>query len=224
MTAWLLSLAVDALAGLWVVPAGGAAALWIYSLVVPGRLSARLVSVGSLVLAGIAGWLWVVVALDEAKEAGAAAERAAWVDRADREERRQDGANAAAIAAARAEVIHLRAQSDALAATLEDLTHEADASPDRDSIALPAASVRRIAAIGRSGRCEALRPAGGASGAGAGPRASACRAMTVAEVEDGWRRDRATIVALQRRFPALVRFYVDRDAALRGAPLRLGAD
>lgn len=218
---WLLSLVLGALAHLWFVPAGGAAALWLYSLVAPGRLSARLVSVGSLVLAALAGWLWVVQALDEARADGRLAERAVWIDRSDREERRQDGVNAAAIAAARAEVIHLRRESDGLASLLEDLTHEADLAPDRNRIALPPDSVRRIAAVGRGGRCEALRPAGGAVVAGGRAGATACRAMTVGEVEDAWRRDRATIVASRETSAALRRFYADRDAGLRGGPLRL---
>lgn len=213
---WLVSLLLGWLADLWFVPAGAAAALWIYSLAAPGRLEARLVSVVSIALAALAGWLWIVSALAEARADGVSAERAVWADRVDREERRQDGANATAIAAARAEIIHLRTQSDALAALLEDLTHEADVSPDRDHIALPADSVRRLAAVGRAGRCEALRPAARTAGSGGRSGGSACRAMTVSEVEDGWRRDRATIVEAQRREAARARFYEARDGVLRG--------
>lgn len=211
----ILSLLLGWLADLWFVPAGAAAALWIYSLAAPGRLEARLVSVVSIALAALAGWLWIVSALAEAREAGATSERAVWSALVDEERRRQSAANATATAGANAEVLHLRRENDALAATLEDLTHEAEADPGRDAVALPSASVRRIAAIGRGGRCEARPAAGGTGRAGARPGAAACRAMTVAEVEAAWSRDRATIVEAQRRTAALGRFYEARDGALR---------
>lgn len=226
---WLADLGLAAvlvgwLADLWFVPALVAAGLWLYARVVPGRLAAWLVDLLVAALAALAVWMGLSSALASARSAGVAAERAVWVDRVDREERRQDDANARAIAAARAEVTQLREREDALATLLEDLDHEATLAPARDAVALPADSVRRIAAVGRSGRCEARAATGGTGRADRRPGSAACRAMTVAEVEDGWRRDRATIVEAQRRTAALGRFYAARDAGLRGGPLWLGTD
>ena len=78
---WLLSLLASWLPSLWLVPAVGAAGLWVYAWWAPGRMAAEVVRGGSLGLAGLAVYLWVYADATAACEARVAAATAAETER-----------------------------------------------------------------------------------------------------------------------------------------------
>lgn len=190
---------------------------------------ARLALAGGLAAAIVAGWglhQWRAgVSVREAREAGEAAgkaaERAAWIEMRDEETRRRNAANAWARADGDTRIAALRAESDALADLVEELTHESLEADDRSRIALGADGVRRIAAVGRGGLCGPRAPAGRVGRADRPAGGAACRAMTEAEVEAAWIKDRRSLVVGASRHRALIGWITARDAALRGDPLRL---
>lgn len=126
--AWLLSIALAWLPDLWLVPAFGAAALWVYGWLAPARLAAEVVRVGALALVGLAVWLWCWSDATAACEARVAAATAA-------ETERQQAIVGDALTQARAE--GAAAMNDAakaradLEAAIDRLDHEPDSSPRR---------------------------------------------------------------------------------------------
>ncbi len=72
---WLLSIILGALPDLWIIAALGAGALWAMAWWQPGRLSAEVVRIGSLVLLGVAVYLWTWAEATAAYETRVAADR-----------------------------------------------------------------------------------------------------------------------------------------------------
>ena len=76
---WLPSIILGALPDLWILAALASGALWLYGWLAPGRISAEIIRLGSLVALGASVYLWTYAqatqAYDARVKAAVAAER-----------------------------------------------------------------------------------------------------------------------------------------------------